>query len=181
MHYAHYCLPTSDNKKSADWLSKMKKTVYLDATIPSYFFDKRESIREYIAVTKRWWDEESRHFTIYVSDETIAELSEGEYPAQAEILSFTAQLQVLPPSEQIIEIARVYLKNFLMPLTLKGDALHLAYATLYKCDFLLTWNCNHLANANKRQHIRMINARLNLTTPDIVTPLELFTEEIDDQ
>lgn len=77
----------------------MKKTVYLDATIPSYLLDERESIREYIAVTKKWWDEESKRFDVYVSEETIAELSEGDYPRQAEILAFVAQLQVLPPDE----------------------------------------------------------------------------------
>jgi hypothetical protein len=40
-----------------------------------------------------------------------------------------------------------------------------------------TWNCNHLANANKRKHIRVINGRLGLSTPEIITPLELFKEE----
>ncbi len=63
---------------------------------------------------------------------------------------------------------------------LKGDALHLAYASFYKIDFLLTWNCNHLANANKRTHIRVINTRLNLVVPEIITPLELFSEKTDD-
>jgi len=57
---------------------------------------------------------------------------------------------------------------------------HLAYASYYKIDFLLTWNCNHLANANKNQHIRIINTRLNLPTPEIITPFELFTEKTDD-
>ncbi|MBM4461683.1 MAG: type II toxin-antitoxin system VapC family toxin [Chloroflexi bacterium] len=154
----------------------MKKIVYLDATVPSYLYDERESIQTYIEVTKKWWDEESQHFDVYVSEETIAELSQGDYPRKAEILTFVAQLQVWPPDEQILEIARVYLDNYLMPRVFKGDALHLAYASFYKCDFLLTWNCNHLANANKRQHIRIINARLNLPTPEIITPLELFTE-----
>ena len=78
----------------------MKKTVYLDATIPSYLFDERESIREYIAVTKQWWDEESQHFDIYISEETIAELSEGDYPRQADILAFVARLQVLHPTNR---------------------------------------------------------------------------------
>jgi hypothetical protein len=67
-----------------------------------------------------------------------------------------------------------------MPRILEGDALHLAYASFHKIDFLLTWNCNHLANANKRKHIRTINARLNLATPEIITPLELFSETTDD-
>ena len=86
------------------------------------------------------------------------------------------QIQVLLPDERVFEIAQVYLDNYLMPRTLSGDAIHLAYASYYKLDFLLTWNCNHLANANKKQHIRIINARMNLNTPDIITPLELFTE-----
>jgi predicted nucleic acid-binding protein len=157
-----------------------KRTVYLDATIPSYLFDERESIKTYIEVTKKWWAEESACFDIWISEETIAELSVGDYPRQSEILAFVAPLQVLPPDERILEIAQVYLDNYVMPRVFKGDALHLAYATWYKCDFLLTWNCNHLANANKRQHIRIINARLNLPTPEIVTPLELFTEPSDD-
>ena len=87
-----------------------------------------------------------------------------------------SQIQVLPFDEHLVEIAQVYLKNYLMPSVLAGDALHLAYASYYKMDFLLTWNCNNLANANKRQHIRIINARMDLLTPEIVTPLELFTE-----
>ncbi len=67
-----------------------------------------------------------------------------------------------------------------MPQVLKGDAIHLAYASYYKMDFLLTWNCNYLANANKKQHIRLINTRLNLSIPEITTPLELVTEEEND-
>jgi len=43
-------------------------------------------------------------------------------------------------------------------------------------DFLLTWNCNHPANANKKKHVKIINGRLELFTPEIITPLELFSE-----
>ncbi len=63
-----------------------------------------------------------------------------------------------------------------MQRSLVGDALHLAYASYFDIQYLLTCNCNHLANANKRKHIRVINARLGLSTPEIVTPLELFTK-----
>lgn len=154
----------------------MRKTVYLDATIPSYLFDERESIKTYIEVTKKWWEEESIRFDVGISEDVIAELSVGDYPHQDQTLAFVARLPVLLPEEQVLEIAQIYLDNYLMPQVLKGDALHLAYATFYKFDFLLTWNCNHLANANKRQHIRIINARLNFSTPEIITPLELFTE-----
>jgi hypothetical protein len=64
-----------------------------------------------------------------------------------------------------------------MPREHGGDALHLAYASHYKIDFLMTWNCHHLANANKKEHIRIINGRLGLYVPEITTPLELIKED----
>jgi len=67
----------------------------------------------------------------------------------------------------------VYLANHLMPRERLGDALHLALASYHKCDFLLTWNCTHIANANKFEHIRIINTRLGLFVPALVTPMEL--------
>ena len=158
----------------------IKRTVYLDSTIPSYLFDERESIKTYVEITKKWWNEEVSNFDLWISEETIAELSKGDYPNKTEILECIYQTQVLPFDEHIVEIAQVYLNNYLMPNALKGDAIHLAYASFFKMDFLLTWNCNHLNNANKKQHIRIINAQLNLFIPEIVTPLELFTEVNDD-
>jgi len=154
----------------------MKRSIYLDSTIPSYLFDERDSIRTYIEVTRKWWEEERDNFNLWISEESIIELSTGEYPYKGQLMACIEQIQVLLPDERVFEIAQVYLDNYLMPRTLSGDAIHLAYASYYKLDFLLTWNCNHLANANKKQHIRIINARMNLNTPDIITPLELFTE-----
>ncbi|GEM_PF-6217479 len=43
--------------------------------------------------------------------------------------------------------------------------------------FLLTWNYNHLANANKFRHIQQVNILLGLYVPSLVTPLELLSEE----
>ena len=154
----------------------MKKSVYLDSTIPSYLLDERESIKTYVEVTKKWWNEERQNFDMWISEETIVELSKGNYPNKTKIIECVSQIQVLPPHEHIVKIAQVYINNYLMPGVLTGDALHLAYASYYKMDFLLTWNCNNLANANKKQHIQIINVRMNLFTPEIVTPLELFTE-----
>lgn len=156
---------------------KVKRSIYLDSTIPSYLFDERESIKTYIEVTRKWWNEERDNFEIYVSEESIIELSNGEYPNKQKLMNCVSEIQVLLPDAQIFEIAQVYLDNYLMPRVLTGDAIHLAYASYYKIDFLLTWNCNHLANANKKQHIRIINTKLNLITPEIITPLELFTEK----
>jgi len=154
----------------------MKQTVYLDTTIPSYLFDDRAEIKNYIEVTQKWWEQERQHFDIWISEETFSELNQGNYPRKSEILKSVSQFPVLNPHNRIAEIVQTYVDNYLMPQVLEGDALHLAYASFYKMDFLLTWNCKHLVNANKKQHIRIINTRMKLYTPEIVTPLELFTE-----
>ncbi len=79
--------------------------------------------------------------------------------------------------DEIADIIDTYIDNHLMPRQRLGDALHLALASFHKCDFLLTWYCNHLANANKFEHIRIINTRLGLFVPALVTPMELCGED----
>ena len=157
----------------------MKRTVYLDTTIPSYLFDNRDEMSLFIHITKKWWKEESKKYFIVTSESTINELSKGNYPNKEKILEFSLKLKMLPFSEEIVRISQIYIDHCLMPNELEGDAMHLAYASYYKIDFLLTWNCNHLANANKRNHIRFLNTKLGLFIPDIITPLELFEEEKD--
>ena len=83
----------------------------------------------------------------------------------------------MPPFRDLEQIVEFYIVNHVMPKSFVGDAVHLAYVSYYDIQYLLTWNCNHLANANKRKHIRVINGRLGLSTPEIITPLELFKEE----
>ena len=78
---------------------------------------------------------------------------------------------------EIRGIVKVYLENKLMPADDFGDAAHLAIASFYSIDFLLTWNCIHLANANKSEHIRKINMRLGLLSPDLITPEQLYMED----
>ncbi len=76
--------------------------------------------------------------------------------------------------EEIEDIVSIYIKNKIMPENVVGDAIHLAIAFYYKCDFLLTWNCKHLANANKFEHIKFINNKLGLYVPVLTTPLQLI-------
>ena len=70
-----------------------------------------------------------------------------------------------------------YVGRQLIPAAPFGDALHLALASYHRCDFLVTWNCKHLANANKFEHIRRVNGILGLFVPTLVTPLELIGED----
>jgi len=107
----------------------------------------------------------------------LTELSKGAKPHKKEALDLALSLPALDLNEDIKEIVAVYVHHLVMPRDPLGDALHLALASYYKCDCLVTWNCRHLANANKTSHIKRINARLDLHTPALVTPLEILGEK----
>lgn len=150
--------------------------VYLDSTIPSYYFDTRAEILNYVADTRHWWDKESQAYDLWLSQATLRELSQGGHPYREKILEFVRKIKVLPEDRMVLELAQTYIDHKLMPASLEGDAAHLAYASFYGFNYLLTWNCNHLANANKRRHIEVINNRLGLASPLIVTPQMLVKE-----
>ncbi len=154
----------------------MKEKVYLDSTIPSYFFDDRDSIQPFIRITRDWWNNESKNYEVWISEAVIQELSAGNYPHKKRIIDFVTEVPILSNASDLAKIVEFYIENHVMPKSFLGDAAHLAYASYYNIDYLLTWNCNHLANANKRKHIRVINGRLGLSSPEIVTPMELFKE-----
>ena len=154
----------------------MKKRIYIETSIPSFYFEVRTE-PEMVARrnwTRDWWDNYAHKYELLISDPVFDELERGVYPNQEEVLKLIDGLPFLSVEPEIIEIAKVYIANKTMPKDPTGDALHLALATYYKCDFLLTWNCNHLANANKFAHIERVNAMLGLVTPKMVTPLELL-------
>ena len=154
----------------------MKKCVYIETSIPSFYFETRTE-PEMIARrnwTRDWWDHSAKKYELVTSDPVLDELERGIYPNKKEALKLIKDLSFLLVNEDVVEIAKVYITNKIMPKDPTGDAIHLALATHYKCDFLLTWNCNHLANANKFGHIERVNAMLGLATPRLVTPLELL-------
>jgi predicted nucleic acid-binding protein len=111
---------------------------------------------------------------LLTSDAVVEELEKGKYPNKDNCLDFIKKIPLLSIEPEIAGIVEVYVKNMLMPANTLGDALHLAVASYHKCDFLVTWSCKNLANANKFQHIKRINTLLGLYIPTLVTPLELL-------
>ena len=153
----------------------MRKRVYIETTIPSFYFEPRTepemvARREW---TRRWWQEAAPRFDLVTSAAVIEELSRGDFAARSDCLLLMAPVPLVPVEPGVTEIVQTYITRRVMPRDPIGDALHLALAAYHRCDFLLTWNCRHLANANKFDHIRRVNGMLGLFVPALVTPLEL--------
>jgi hypothetical protein len=153
-------------------------TVYVETTVPSYYHETRRS-PEIIAwrnATRRWWDHYRDRYELVVSRFVLVELSMAPASKAKKALALVGGLPVLKEPPELEAVAEYYVDHRAMPADAAGDAYHLAIASLHRVEFLLTWNCRHLANANKIRHLTVLNGRLGLPTPIITTPLTLLPE-----
>ncbi len=160
----------------------MRRKVYIETTVPSFYAETRSEPAAVVRreTTRRWWREEAPRYDLFVSEFVLGELGRGSYPGKSEALELVRNVPVLEAVPEIETIVSVYLRRQLMPRGDKGDAAHLAIASHYAVDFLLTWNCRHLANVNKMEHLCEVNNDLGLYVPKIATPDQLFREEGED-
>jgi len=155
----------------------MKRAVYIETTVFSFYYDLRPKSAFRRQITREWWRSQKNNFDLYTSRFTVEEVSEPVYPGWQKVSTLAGGLTLLDVTPEIAGIVKAYIDHKLMPKDDAGDAAHLAVASYHEVDYLMTWNCRHLANANKFEHMRKINQRLGLLTPEIVTPELLFAEE----
>ncbi len=156
--------------------------IYIETTVVSFHYNVRPQ-PEMVARqnwTRRWLDR-----ALLTSDELVtsvaveSELNGGDFPNKSDMLALASRFPLLDINDAVIEAVEAYIANRVMPNDPGGDAFHLAAASFHRCDFLFTWNCQHIANANKFGHMRRMNGILGLGNPLLVTPLELLNEEIE--
>jgi len=156
---------------------------YIDTTVVSFCFKARPE-PEMVARqnrTRRWLDA-----ALLASDELVTsvavetELNAGDLPHKSDMIDLASRFQLLDINGAEVEAVEAYISNHVMPNEPVGDASHLAVASFHRCDFLVTSNCRHMANANKFGHICRVNGILGLGNPAQVTPLELLNEDTDD-
>jgi predicted nucleic acid-binding protein len=157
----------------------MRQRIYIETTIPSFYYETRKE-PEMVARriwTRHWWDNSKKNYELISSAPVIDELARGNYTTKKKTLQLMDDIKLVSAGKPVLDIVQIYIQNNVMPHDPLGDALHLALASFHKCDYLLTWNCKHLANANKFQHIKRVNAMLDLYVPMLITPLELIEGE----
>lgn len=157
----------------------MAASVYVETTVPSAYVTTRTDPGSLHRrnVTRQWWHDQLPLYDVWVSDNVLLELKKGDWPGQSEAIDLIDPLPRLPIEAEVMAVATRYIEQRLTPADLFGDAAHLAVACVHQVDFLLTWNIRHLANPNKLDHLTVINRRLGLLTPQIVTPEMLWMEE----
>ena len=81
-------------------------------------------------------------------------------------------------TEEAVELAREFLQQSNLAPKASNDSLHIALAKVYGLDYLLTWNCKHMANAQIQKKLSKISLQLGYELPIICTPYELIERNL---
>jgi hypothetical protein len=158
-------------------MASMKSTVYLETSIIGYLTSRPS--RDLITaanqqLTRDWWDQHREQFDLYISEAAVAECSLGDPQAAQERLDVLEGIPVLDVTEAADNLADELLKQVPLPEKAAVDALHIAIATVNGIDYLLTWNCTHIANAALQHRIEAICRSADFESPTICTPQQLM-------
>jgi predicted nucleic acid-binding protein len=159
--------------------NNMKASVYIETTIPSYLTAWRSPELVMAAnqeATRDWWENARVHYDIFISEIVYQETSAGDPKAAERRLSVIKGLPELDISLDAEQLAAKLIKETVIPENAKTDALHIAIAAVHGIDYLLTWNCKHIANATIRPKIESVCREAGYEPPIICTPLELMEE-----
>ena len=125
-------------------------------------------------ITCEWWDTRRHEFNLFVSQMVIDEASADDQEAAARRLEVLRPLPLLAPRAEGAELAQALIEQVPLPVSAAADALHIAIAVVNGMDYLLTWNCTHIANAALRSQIEAVCRSKGFEVPIICTPDELL-------
>ncbi|AUT01321.1 hypothetical protein CLI64_13425 [Nostoc sp. CENA543] len=127
-----------------------------------------------IKITQDWWNARRGFFVLYASEIVEDEAAKGDTAIASQRLNLLQSLTFLDLTEEAMELAQEFLQQSNLPPKAANDALHIALATVYGLDYLLTWNCKHMANAQIQRKLSQISSGLGYDLPIICTPYELM-------
>jgi len=151
--------------------------VYLETSVISYLVSRPSRdlvVAAHQQITRQWWEECRASFQLYVSQMVIQEAGSGDPAAAQRRLEELAGIPLLGLTDEAQALARELIVNGAVPEQAVEDALHIALATVHGIDYLLTWNCRHIANAQMRGAVTSVCALQGYDPPVICTPEELM-------
>lgn len=157
----------------------MKPRIYIETSVVSYLTARRSRdlvVAAHQQLTEDWWHLRRRDFELYVSQSVVMKASAGDPEAARRRLTAIESLALLDVTSEVEDLAASLLTLSVLPKKASEDAIHIAVSTVHGMDYLLTWNCRHIANAEIRQ--RLVDAMLErgYLLPVICTPEELAGE-----
>ena len=155
----------------------MSEAVYIETSILGYLTarsTKNLILAANIETTRDWWEFRRSAFTLYTSEAVIEEVAQGDEAIAARRLEILRDFPLLALNQNVQDLAVQLLSRSNLPPKARVDAIHIAAATVHGMDYLLTWNCKHIANAQIQGKLAEISLDFGYVLPVLCTPNELM-------
>jgi hypothetical protein len=152
-------------------------SVYLETSVIGYLASRPGADNIFAAnqlLTQEWWNDHRMNFELFASQAVVDECLAGDPTAAQERLVFLDGIPVLSINAKTQNLAQKLMIHIGLPAKAAIDAIHIATAALNRIDYLLTWNCKHIANPAFRRKIEVVLDEAGLPSPVICTPQELL-------
>ncbi|MBS3907146.1 MAG: type II toxin-antitoxin system VapC family toxin [Syntrophaceae bacterium] len=147
----------------------MKQSIYLETTIVSYYTSKPSRdiiVLAHQEITRQWWPMAIKRYDVYISEVVIEEAGFGDMESAKRRLEALKDFPHLELNDKVEEMAQIYMERLEIPEKSFRDAAHLAIASIHHIDYLVTWNCTHLANGEVIRKLMKINESFGVHTPN---------------
>lgn len=155
----------------------MNETVYIETSVLGYLTarsTKNLILAANIEIARDWWETRRSDFILYISQAVLNEVERGDAAIAAQRLEIIRNFPLLELNQDVRDLAAQFLARSNLPLKADVDAIHIAAATVHGLDYLLTWNCKHIANAQIQRKLAKISLDFGYQLPIICTPYELL-------
>jgi hypothetical protein len=155
----------------------MSETVYIETSILGYLTARPSRdivVAANIQITREWWDTRRSDFQLYSSQAVVKETSQGDAAIASQRLEILRNFSLLDLNQSVLDLAEQFLSRSNLPAKADVDAVHIAAATVHGMDYLLTWNCKHIANAQIQGKLAEISLDFGYELPILCTPYELL-------
>jgi predicted nucleic acid-binding protein len=155
----------------------LKASVYIETSVLSYLTARPSNDLRAMAnqsTTSDWWETQRPNYRVFASDLVISEAGKGHPEAAQRRLAAITDVPLLQVSPEVQALALALIASHALPPKAEADAYHVALAAVNGIEYLLTWNCTHIANAHTRPKIEATCRALGYEPPVICTPLELL-------
>ncbi len=155
----------------------MNLKVYIETTIVSYLTARPSRdliIAAHQQLIQEWWDTRREDFDLYISQFVIQESGAGDSAMAQKRLTALDGIALLSITQEAVALARILVEKGPIPEKAEVDALHIAVAASHGVDYLLTWNCKHIANAEMQIRVGKLCRAAGFEPPVICTPEELL-------
>ncbi|KJH71303.1 type II toxin-antitoxin system VapC family toxin [Aliterella atlantica] len=155
----------------------MSETVYIETSILGYLTarsTKHLILAANIEITKDWWNSRRSAFKLYVSQVVLDEVARGDAEIATKRLEILNGLPLVELNQSVQSLSAQFLSRSNLPPKAADDAVYIAAATVHRLDYLLTWNCKHIANAQIQRKFAEISLDFGYQLPVICTPYELL-------